>query len=95
MWVSPNQGCTINDFVKLPKPLAARLEKISNLQGIAPSAIARKAIAEHLSYLEWKERAIALGDADLEAGRMMTTAQVFSAVAKQRARRVGKAKKTA
>ena len=85
----------MNDFVKLPKPRAARLEKVSHGQGIAPAAIARKAIAEHLSYLEWKERAIALGDADLAAGQVMTTAQVFSAVAKQRAKRVGKAKKTA
>ncbi len=83
----------MNDFVKLPKPLAARLEKVSHVQRIAPSAIARKAIAEHLSYLEWKERAIALGDTDLAAGRIMTTAQVFSAVEKQRAKRVGKAKK--
>ena len=69
--------------------------KVSHVQGIAPSAIARKAIAEHLSYQEWKERAIALGDADHAAGRVLTTAQVFSALAKQRAKRVGKAKKTA
>ena len=85
----------MNDIVKLPKPLAARLEKVSHVQRIAPAAIACKAIAEHLSYLEWKERAIALGDADLAAGRVMATAQVFSAVAKQRAKRVGKPKKTA
>jgi predicted transcriptional regulator len=85
----------MNDIVKLPKLLAARLERVSIDQGIAPSAIARKAIAEHLSYLEWKERAIALGDADLAAGRLMTTEQVFAAVAKQRAKRVSKTKKTA
>ena len=78
----------MNDIVKLPKLLAARLERVSIDQGIAPSAIARKAITEHLRYLEWKERAIALGDADLAAGRLMTTEQVFAAVAKQRARRV-------
>jgi len=89
------QEYSMNDFVKLPKPLLARLEKVSHIQGIAPSAIARKAIAEHLSYLEWKERAIAQGDADHAAGRVLTTAQVFSALAKQRAKRVGKAKKTA
>jgi predicted transcriptional regulator len=76
-----------NDIVKLPKRLAARLERVSIDQGITPSAIARKAIAEHLGYLEWKERAIALGDADLAAGRLMTTEQVFAAVAKQRAKR--------
>ncbi len=85
----------MNDIVKLPKLLAARLERVSIDQGIAPSAIACKAIAEHLRYLEWKERAIALGDADLAAKRLMTTEQVFAAVAKQRAKRVSKAKKTA
>ncbi len=85
----------MNDIVKLPKVLAARLERVSIVQGIAPWVIARKAIAEHLRYLEWKERAIALGDADLAAGRLVTTEQVFAAVAKQQAKRVGKAKKTA
>ena len=83
------------DFIKLPKPLAARLEKVSHVQCVAPSAIARKAISEHLSYLEWKERAIALGDADIYAGRVMSTDEVFAAVAKQRTKRGGKAKKTA
>jgi predicted transcriptional regulator len=85
----------MNDLVKLPKLLAARLEKVSHVQRVPSSAIARKAIAEHLSYLEWKERAIALGDADLAAGRVMTTAQIVSMVAKRRAKRVAKAKKTA
>jgi predicted transcriptional regulator len=77
----------MNDFVKLSKPLAARLEKVSHVRGVAPSAIARKAISEHLSCLEWKERAIAQGDADISAGRVMSTEQVFAAVAKQRAKR--------
>ena len=85
----------MNDIVKLPKLLAARLERVSIDQGMAPSAIARKAIAEHLRYLEWKERAIALGDADIAAGRLISTERVFAAVAKQRANRVSKAKKTA
>ena len=85
----------MNDTVRLSRPLAARLERASIDQGIAPSTIARKAIAQHLQYLEWKERAIAVGDADIAAGRLMTTEQVFAAVAKQRAKRVGKAKKAA
>lgn len=85
----------MNDTVKLPKPLAARLERASIDQGIAPSTIARKAIAEHLQYLDWKEQAIAAGDADIAAGRLMTTEQVFAAVAKQRAKRVSKTKKAA
>ena len=85
----------MTDIVKLPRPLAARLERASIDQGIAPSTIARQAIADHLKYLEWKERAIAAGDADIAAGRLMTTEQVFAAVAKQRAKRAGKAKKAA
>ena len=83
----------MTDIVKLPRVLAARLERVSIDQGVPPSAIARKAIAEHLRYLEWKERAIALGDADVAAGRLMTTEQVFAAVGKQRAKRASKAKK--
>jgi predicted transcriptional regulator len=85
----------VNDLVKLPKLLAARLERVSLDQGIAPAAIARKAIVEHLRYLEWKERAIAQGDADIAAGRLLSTEQVFAAIAKQRATRDRKAKKAA
>ncbi len=85
----------MNDILKPPKPLAARLERATLDQGVAPSTIARKAIAGHLQYLEWKDRAIAVGDADIAAGRLMTTEQVFAAVAKQRAKRVGKAQKAA
>jgi predicted transcriptional regulator len=66
----------------------ARFNKVPPVQGIAPAAIARKAIAERLSYLEWKERAIALGDADIAAGRVMSAVPVFSAIAKQRTNRV-------
>ncbi len=39
------------------------------------------------------EKKIAAGDADIAAGRLLTTEQVFAAVAKQRAKRVAKAKK--
>ena len=85
----------MNGVVKLSRPLAARLERASIDQGVAPSTIARKAIAEHLQYLDWKEQAVAAGDADIAAGRLMTTEQVFVAVAKQRAKRAGKAKKAA
>lgn len=85
----------MNDLVKIPKPLAARLERVSTDLGVSPSTIARNAIAEHLQYLEWKERAIKAGDADIIAGRLLTTEQVFAAVTKQRADRAGKAKKAA
>lgn len=85
----------MNDIVRLPKLLAARLEKLSTSHGVSPDSIARRAIAEHLRYLEWKEEAIAQGDADIKAGRVLTTDQVFATVAKQRAKRVRKAEKAA
>ena len=40
----------------------------------------------------WKKK-LAEGDADIAAGRLLTTEQVFAAVAKQRAKRIAKAKK--
>ena len=85
----------MNDIVKPPRLLASRLEKASANEGVSVDAMARAAIAGHLQYLEWKERAIARGDADIEAGRILTTDQVIAAVAKQRAPRVRKARKAA
>jgi predicted transcriptional regulator len=95
MVLSPSMENGVNDMVKLPKLLAARLERVSHDQGLAPAAIARKAIMEHLQYLEWKERAIAQGDADIAAGRLLNTEQVFAAIARQRSTRARKAKKAA
>ena len=77
----------MNDIVKLPRLLAARLEKASANERVSADAMARAAIVEHLQYLEWKERAIARGDADIKAGRVLSTDQVLAAVARQRARR--------
>ena len=48
----------MNDIVKLPRPLAARLERAFVDQGVAPSTITRKAITEHLQYLEWERAGI-------------------------------------
>jgi predicted transcriptional regulator len=83
----------MNDMLRLPKALATRLLKASHKQGDSPTAIAEIAIDEHLRYLEWKEKAIAKGDADISAGRVLTTEQVRAAVARQRARRGRKSKK--
>lgn len=85
----------MNDIVKLPKLLAARLEKVSAIEGVSADVLVRAAIAERLRYLEWKERAIAKGDADIKAGRVLTTDRVFAAVDKQRAKRVRKSQKAA
>jgi len=83
----------MNDMLKLPKALAMRLRKVSLSQGDAPDAIARSAIAEHLRYLEWKEKAVSRGDADISAGRILTTEEVLAAIEKQRATRGRKSKK--
>jgi predicted transcriptional regulator len=83
----------MNDMLKLPKGLASRLRKMSHKQGDSAAAIAEFAIDEHLRYLEWKEKAIAAGDADIAAGRTLTTNQVLAAISKQRAARGRKSKK--
>jgi predicted transcriptional regulator len=84
----------MNDMLKLPKGLASRLRKMSHKQGDSPATIAEFAINEHLRYLEWKEKAIAAGDADIAAGRTLTTSQMLAAISRQRATRGGKSKKT-
>jgi predicted transcriptional regulator len=84
----------MNDTLRLPKALATRLRKMSHKQGDSPAAIAEVAIDEHLRYLEWKEKAIAVGDADIAAGRTLTTEQVLAAISRQRAARGRKSKKT-
>jgi predicted transcriptional regulator len=84
----------MNDMLKLPKGLATRLRKMSHKQGNSPAAIVETAIDEHLKYLEWKEKAIAAGDADIAAGRTLTTGQVLAAISRQRAARGRKSKKT-
>ena len=70
----------MNDILKLPKALALRLRKVSLSQGDSPDTIARSAIAEHLRYLEWKEKAVLQGDADISADRILTTDEVLAAI---------------
>jgi predicted transcriptional regulator len=80
-------------MLRLPRGLATRLRKASYRQGDSPAAIAELAIDEHLRYLDWKEKAIARGDADISAGRVLTTDEVLAAIARQRTRRGGRPKK--
>ena len=83
----------MNDTIVLSKSLASRLRRISAKVRQEPASLARGAIAECLDYLEWKERALAQGEADLKAGHVLTTEQVFAAIDKQRARRARNSKK--
>jgi len=76
-----------NDIVSLPRSLQSRNEKLSRLRKVSPEALVCEAIADHVAYLEWEEKALAQGQADLDAGRVMTTHQLRKAVSEQRARR--------
>jgi len=83
------------DELKLPKTLAKRLEKVAEIARINPESILKSALKDRLDYLEWKEKAIAEGQADLDNGSVVTTAQIRESLAKQRAQRAAKSKKAA
>jgi len=83
------------DELKLPKTLAKRLEKVAAIVRINPESILKTALKDRLDYLEWKEKAIAEGQADLDNGRVVSTAQVRESLAKQRVQRAAKSKKAA
>ena len=50
---------------------------------------------DRVAYLEWEEKALAQGQADLDAERVMTTEQLRKALSEQRARRGRKSTKAA
>jgi predicted transcriptional regulator len=77
----------VNDIVSLPKSLLDRIEKLSRLRKVTPRSLVREAIADRIAYLEWEEKALAQGQADLDAGRVMTTDQVRQLLSEQRTRR--------
>jgi len=83
------------DELKLPKTLAKRLEKVAAIARINPESILKTALKDRLDYLEWKEKAIAEGQADLDNGKVVSTAHIRESLAKQRAQRAAKNKKAA
>lgn len=85
----------MNDTIVLSRSLARRLRRISAKVRQKPESLAREAIADSLDYLEWKEKALTQGEAELKAGHVLTTEEVFAAIKKQRARRARKSKKAA
>jgi predicted transcriptional regulator len=85
----------MNDIVSLPKSLQDRIEKLSRLRKVTPKSLVREAVTDRVAYLEWEEKALAQGQADLDSGRVMTAHQLRKALSEQRARRGRKAAKTA
>lgn len=80
----------MSDPIALSKTLGTRLAKAAAKAHASPQQLARQAIAAHLDYLEWREKAIRSGFKSGETEGWHSTDQVFGAVAAQRARRAGK-----
>lgn len=78
------------DTILLPRALKARLKKAAARTQASPEALARQAIASHLDYLDWREKAIRAGFLSGKTEGWRSSEEVFAAVAAQRARRAGK-----
>lgn len=57
------------DELKLPKTFSRRLEKIAAITRVNPESILKMALKDKFDCLEWKEKAIAEGQSDLDNGR--------------------------
>lgn len=80
----------MSEMIALPKSLRSRLEKVAAKTGASPQDLARRAIAAHLDYLDWREKAIRVGFESGTRGGWRSSDEVFAAVAAQRARRAAK-----
>lgn len=78
------------DTIALPKALQARLEKAAARTHASPESLVRQAIAAHLDYLEWREKAVRAGFLSGKTEGWRSTEEVFAAASAQRARRVAK-----
>jgi predicted transcriptional regulator len=80
----------MSDPIALPKALESRLAAAAAKAHASPQQLARRAIAAHLDFLEWRDKAIRAGFESGEAEGWKATDQVFAAVAAQRSRRAGR-----
>lgn len=78
------------DTIALPRALQARLAKVAARTRASPVLLARQAIAAHLDYLDWREKAVRAGFLSGKTEGWRSTDEVFAAVAAQRAKRAGK-----
>lgn len=63
--------------ITLPQTIYKRLEKISAGSRHTPHAIIKQAIVDRLEYEEWKLAQIDAGLADIKAGRVYSTDEVY------------------
>ena len=78
------------DAIALPKALQNRLAKAAARTHASPTSLVRQAIAAHLDYLDWREKAVRAGFQSGKIEGWRSTEEVFAAVAAQRAKRAGK-----
>jgi len=64
-----------------------RLERLAQDAGTTPAKILKTVLRDGFEVTEWFVRRVNEGDADLKAGRVMSTEEVLSLIAKQRASR--------
>jgi len=64
-----------------------RLERLAQDAGTTPARILKTVLRDGFEVTEWFVRQVNEGDADLKAGRVMSTEEVLSLIAKQRASR--------
>ena len=71
----------------LSKSDLRRLERLAEEVGSTPRKILKTVLRDGFEYTEWFVRQVNEGDADLKAGRVMSTEEVLSVIEKQRASR--------
>lgn len=74
----------------LSKSDLRRLERLAEEAGATPQKILKAVLRDGFEYTEWFVRQVNEGDADLKAGRVMSTEEVLAVIEKQRALRGGK-----
>jgi len=67
----------MSNTITFPQTISKRLEKISAGFRRAPQSIIKQAITDRLEYEEWKLKQIDAGLADIKAGRVYSTAEVY------------------
>ncbi len=71
----------------LSKSDLRRLERLAEEAGSTPRKILKTVLRDGFEYTEWFVRQVNEGDADLKAGRAMSTEEVLSVIEQQRASR--------
>jgi predicted transcriptional regulator len=80
----------MRESISLPKSLQRRLEEVSRTARKTPATIVREAVSDRIAYLEWEAAALAQGQADLDAGLVVSTAELRQALSSQRSQRARK-----